>query len=889
MNIGSGSRLGPYEIVSPLGAGGMGEVWKARDTRLERSVAIKVLPAEFAQNAQLRMRLEREAKSISQLTHPNICTLYDIGQEDGVEYLVMEYLEGETLSDRLQKGPLPLELVIRYGIEIAQALERAHKAGIVHRDLKPGNVMLTKSGAKLLDFGLAKESDQPALNTLASLRTEKKSLTEEGTIVGTFQYMAPEQIEGSEIDARTDIFALGAVLYEMATGRRAFEGKSRVSLIASILTSEPQPIAAVQPLTPAALDLLIRACLAKEADARIQSAHDVALQLRWIGESPATATGATPKRHRVAWAIAALMAIAALAAAGMLWRNRVAQQNQRLVRTVILPPDKATFDFLSGGAPPAISPDGAKIVFGAAEAGKPRSLWVRPLDSFVAQQLAGTEGASFPFWSPDGRFIAFFVTNALKKIEVSGGAAVVLCNVVDGRGGSWSADGQTIVFAGRYSTISRVPAAGGTPVEVTTFDTGEATHRWPEFLPDSRHFLYLGAANGNENSSNRIYVGSIDGKTRKPLMNSMDEPHYVDGFVVFVRDRVLMAQAFDLKRLALSGDSFPLKEQQVETTPLFARSIVSLSAGGTLVYQTGGGTQTTQLTWFDRSGKTLGVIGEPGPYMGAAIAPDEKQVLASVAPSNQSNIWTFDLVRGVRSRITFNDASDFNPTWSPDGRKLIYTSLAAGHFRFVLRDVATGSEEVILESDAAGVPAVTSWSADGQRILYTHGGPKTRADVWWMSLADRKPHLYIGTPFLETGGRFSPDGKWIAYFSNETGTNEVYVAPFPPTGARWQVSSGGGLIPRWRSDGRELFYVSPGTSPALIAVPIILGAAPEIGRGLKLFDLRAGPPSLTMYDVTRDGRRFVVNSRVGDEAPPAPLSVVQHFDRELRAAQENRD
>lgn len=889
MTLTPGTRLGPYEILGPLGSGGMGEVFKARDTRLERSVAIKVLPAEFAQNAQLRQRLEREAKSISQLTHPNICTLYDIGRQDGVEFLVMEYLEGETLADRLQKGPLPLELVIRYGIQIAEALERAHKAGIVHRDLKPGNVMLTRSGAKLLDFGLAKESDQPVLSALTSLRTERKSLTEEGAIVGTFQYMAPEQIEGGAIDARTDIFALGALLYEMTTGRKAFEGKSKASLIASILTAEPPPISAVQPLTPAALDRLVRSCLAKDPDARMQSAHDVALELRWIEESQTTTPRPHSKRDRLGWVVAAVLAIAALATGGMLWRNGIAQQNRRLVRTVILPPDKTSFDFLTAGAPPAISPDGTKIVFGAVEAGKTRSLWVRPLDSFVAQQLAGTEGASFPFWSPDGRYIAFFADNVLKKVEVSGGAAVVLCNVVDGRGGSWSPDGQTIIFAGRYTPILRVPAAGGRPVEVTTFDGGEGTHRWPEFLPDSRHFLYVGAATGNENRANMINVGSIDGKTRKPLVTATDEAHYVDGFLLFVRDRILTAQAFDLKALAVKGEAFPLNEQQVETTPLFGRSIVSVSAGGTLVYQTGAGTQTTQLTWFDRGGKVLGVIGEPGPYLGAVMAPDEKQVLTFFTLPNESNIWAFDLVRGVRSRITFNSATDGHPIWSPDGQKMIYTSLKGGHFRFLLRNLATGSEEVLRESDAPGVPAVTSWSADGQRILYTEGGRTTRGDIWWMSLADRKPHLYIGTPFLENGGRLSPDGKWVAYFSNETGTNEVYVAPFPPTGARWQVSSGGGIVPRWRSDGRELFYVVSGSPPAMMAVPIAMGATPEVGRAVKLFGMRAGPASVTMYDVTRDGRRFVVNCLVGDQPPPAPLYVVQHFDRELRAAVEHRE
>src|SRR5437867_6624632 len=505
MAITAGTRLGPYEVLAPLGAGGMGEVWKARDTRLDRSVAIKVLPAEFAENAQLKLRFEREAKTISQLNHPNICTLYDVGflgggpppsaadaaegrgaPQSGVPYLVMELLDGESLADRLTKGPLPIEQVLRYGIEIAEALEKAHKAGVVHRDLKPGNIMLTKAGAKLLDFGLAK----PASVFNADGATQHKPLTQEGTIVGTFQYMAPEQIEGGEVDARTDIFALGAVLYEMATGKRAFEGKSKASLIASILTAEPQPITAVQPMTPASFDRVIRTCLQKEPDDRWQSAHDVATELRWVSEAPSTTT---PRRARslLVWSMAAILGVISIALAVALWRETQSARNEPAVRTLILPPENTTFDFLGAAAPPAVSPDGKRIVFGAVEPGKKRMLYVRPLDSLVAQQLIGTEGATFPFWSPDGRFIGFFVDNALKKLEVIGGAPVTLCSVIDGRGGSWSPDGQTIIFTGRFAPIYRVPSAGGTPSTVTTLEGRDVTHRFRQFLPVGHHFLFL--------------------------------------------------------------------------------------------------------------------------------------------------------------------------------------------------------------------------------------------------------------------------------------------------------------------------------------------------------------------------------------------------------------
>ena len=527
MTVAAGSRLGPYEIIAPLGVGGMGEVFKARDTRLDRSVAIKVLPAELAENAQFKIRFEREAKTISQLNHPHICTLYDVG--DG--YLVMELLDGETLADKVARGPMPLDQTIRYGIEIAEALEKAHKAGVVHRDLKPGNIMITKSGAKLLDFGLAK----PEILASHDAATALRPLTAEGTIVGTLNYMAPEQLEGGTVDARTDIFALGAVLFEMATGKRAFEGKSKASLIASILAAEPKPVSALQPMTPASLDRIVRLCLEKEPDERWQSAHDIAIELRAVKE--AVADRRPVRTAIVPWIVAGLFAVAAITSAILLWNRTRAERLATPVRTYVMPPDNATFDFLNAGAPPAISPDGKRIVFGAVEAGRRRVLYMRSLDSLAAQPLAGTEDATFPFWSPDGRYVGFFADNALKKIEVSGGGAVTLCTALDGRGASWSPDGTTIVFAGRYSPIYRVPAAGGNAVEVTKIDSNETSHRYPEFLPDSRHFLYLRAINGSEDPANRIWLGNVDGTPGKALFNSADEPHYLNGSIVFTRDR----------------------------------------------------------------------------------------------------------------------------------------------------------------------------------------------------------------------------------------------------------------------------------------------------------------------------------------------------------------
>jgi eukaryotic-like serine/threonine-protein kinase len=562
--------------------------------------------------------------------------------------------------------------------------------------------MLTKTGAKLLDFGLAKDQASGLGPRASVLETAQKPLTEEGALIGTFQYMAPEQIEGAAVDARTDIFALGAVLYEMATGRRAFEGKSKASLIASILAAEPKPITAIQPMTPAVFDRVVRQCLAKEPDERWQSAHDVASELRWIAESPSIEMRTPASRTWVPWSLAALLAIATVVLGVVVWRAKIAENAAPIIRTEIAPPDKATFDFLSAGAPPAVSPDGTKIVFGAAEAGKPRTLRVRALNSFAAQQLAGTEGASFPFWSPDGRFLAFFADDALKKIEVTGGAPVVLCTIPDARGGSWSPDGRTIIFAGRYTPIFRVAASGGTPVAVTKLGDSMSTHRWPEFLPDSAHFLFLGSVNGNDDPSNAIFAGSTDGAAPKRIVTTANEPHYLNGCLIFTRSQILTAQRFDPKTLSVTGEAFPLREQHVEETPLFSRSIVSVSPAGVLTYQTGPGRREAQLTWFDRAGKKIGTVASPGPYSSLALSADGKSVLVTIGAS-QSNIWSFDLARGVKSRLTFSSGVDAGPVWSPDGRKMIYTAADAGHFRFVLRDLTTGADEVLLQANVAGV------------------------------------------------------------------------------------------------------------------------------------------------------------------------------------------
>ncbi|HEY3124686.1 MAG TPA: protein kinase, partial [Thermoanaerobaculia bacterium] len=594
MTISAGNRLGPYEVLAPLGAGGMGEVYKARDTRLERTVAIKVLPRHLSESAEGRQRFEREAKTISQLSHPHICALYDVGREGETEYLVMEYLEGETLSERLVKGPLPLEQTLRYGAEIADALDKAHRQGIVHRDLKPGNVMLTKSGVKLLDFGLAKAFAPVApASILTSLPTETP-LTEKGTILGTFQYMAPEQLEGKEADARTDIFAFGAVLYEMATGQKAFMGASQASLIGAILHTEPRPISTIQPMTPPALDRVVKTCLAKDPEDRWQSAGDAGKELKWIAEGSAAGAAAPPlvaSRRRplewVAWSGFAIAGLSAAILAAALLRQAARARDVRPVRAFITAPEKTTFRFNFAGGPPALSLDGGKLVFSAATSdGKPL-LWVRPLESLVAQPLPGTEDAVFPFWSPDGRFVGFFAGTKLKKIEASGGPPVTLCEVSEGgRGGSWSRE-NTILFSGRFTPVYRVSAAGGDPVAITKLNPArkDTTHRWPLLLPDGRRFLYLASETGSEGESNAIFVASLDGQENRLLLHASSNVAYASGHLLFVRERMLMAQRFDAGSARLVGDPFPIAEVQYDA--LFSRAVFSVSDNGALVYQSG--------------------------------------------------------------------------------------------------------------------------------------------------------------------------------------------------------------------------------------------------------------------------------------------------------------
>ncbi|MEO8218281.1 MAG: protein kinase [Acidobacteriota bacterium] len=858
----AGSRLGPYEIVARIGAGGMGEVWKARDTRLERSVAIKILPAEIAADAELKLRFEREAKTISQLSHPNICTLFDVG--DG--YLVMELLEGETLADRIARGPLPLAEVLRYGAQIAEALDRAHRAGVVHRDLKPGNVMLTKAGAKLLDFGLAKSA---IIELTTDGATMQKPLTREGTILGTFQYMAPEQLEGVEADARTDIFALGAVLYEMASGQRAFEGKTKTSLIAAIVGGTPRPIADLLPLAPNALDHVISKCLAKDPDGRWQSAHDIADELQWIAQrenSPDVphAPGRSGRLGRVAWPTLAMLA---LAAAVFLATRKPAAMPR--IETALLPPPDVAISYVGG--PLAFSPDGRRIAFVGRNADGRSMIWIRSLASSNAQPVAGTDGGTFPFWAPDGRSIAFGAHDKLQKVLVSGGTPDVLTYATLFTGGSWSASGD-IVFTDTHG-IQRVSAAGGDPELIFP-----GTRSAPSFLPDGKRFVFAERRrNAKSTLPEGLNMASLtDRRAKRVLPDLYSNVAYVPGWLLYIRDGALRAQRLNPKTLEAVSDPVTITEH-VQYDPDTISGVFGASSSGIIAYVEGEGAGKSELVWVSAEGKDLGVIAPPAMYYSPRLSHDGKRVVVDVSDEQtaRGDIWIFDIARATSTRLTYDPANESVPVWSPDDRYVYYFS-EKGPTRDLYRTAAsgTGSQELILSNANRKMPVEVS--PDGRTLAYVEMQPK-RND-YDISLVDVETHQsrpLLNTPFNETALSFSRDGRFIAYTSDESGREEVYVQPFPVASAKWVVSRGGGAFPSWSFDGKRLFYLSP--ERKLMAVTITEGAMFEAGTPVVLFDAHVrGLLTYRQYEMSPDGSKFLLNRVVGEEGT-RPITLVQNW------------
>ena len=908
MNLSPGTRLGPYEILSPLGAGGMGEVYRARDTRLGREVAVKVLPRHLSSNPEVRTRFEREAKTVSSLNHPNICTLFDVGREGSTDYLVMELIEGETLATRLVKGPLSAAEVLRTGSEIADALDRAHRAGVVHRDLKPGNVMLLKSGAKLMDFGLARatglagpgSSSGVSIEGLTQSPTVAHPLTAEGTIVGTFQYMSPEQLEGKEADARADLWALGCVLYEMATGKRAFEGKSQASLITSIMGAEPAPISQVVPMAPPALDRIVRACLAKDPADRIQSAHDVKLQLQWAAEAGSSVSGAaaapavpatkTRRRgHVIPWIIAGVAVLAAAAMFRQGTRGVAPAPVASGVHAAILPPGGVVYSSSTDRPLPlAISPDGTQVAFCARNGEGPDMLWVRPIDANDARAIAGTEGAQGPFYSPDAKTIGFFANGKMKRVGATGGAVITLVDRVEPRGGTWSPSGVILFGNTAYGPIWKVKEDGGPVTAATVLDSTrqESTHRYPWFLPDGRHFLYLARRSGaGAGRAPTIFVGDLESPDRTAVMEVASNVVYASGHLLYVREGVLVAQRFDTDTFAVSGSAIPLVDD-ARMDERFSRGVYSASTNGVLVCMTGKNQTRTQLQWLDRAGKWLADVGEPTDYTYGGtpeLSPDDRQSVMPVANRERgtSDVWIVDLESGRRRRLTVDQFDHPSAIWHANGRSVILCSNRTDTKMFTLDELAadgTFLRNAPYRGDEYLWPRTVS--PDGQVLIFDASELSMREtpDLWVTPLqGDSTAKIIAGGDGTQSNAQFSPDGRFFAYESDESGQREVYVAAYPD-GGKWQVSQDGGGEPRWRADGRELYYVDQNNF--IVAVEVNPGAATfEPGSTTRLFQFH-GAGGQWRYDVTRDGQRFLV-TRALDEDLASPVTLITDWTRKV--------
>ena len=881
------SRLGPYEIQDPLGSGGMGEVYRARDTRLDRIVAIKILSRDLSASAEARRRFEREAKALSEVSHPHICAVYDVGMEGETRYVVMEYLEGETLASRLAKGALPLSETLRIGGQVADALATIHRRGIVHRDLKPSNVMLTASGAKLLDFGLARVTSAPAASPATDTLTTPSNLTREGAIAGTVPYMAPEQLEGKEADARTDIFALGAVLHEMATGKRAFNGASQASLISAILREDPPSIATLQSACPRMLDRAVSTCLAKSPEARWQSASDVAHVLESIEEGVALPTAGPAARarrvkERILWGAVAVSTLATIALLVLLFARPTSAPAPAFV-SEILPPQDQRFDFDHG--PPAVSPDGRLVAFVArAEEGGPGRIWIRAFDEASASPIAGTEGGYAPFWSPDSRSLAFFADGKLQRVDLGGGAPRTLCDARFGAGGTWNREGVIVFVPDIGGPIHRVAATGGTSTPVTEHDPNVSFGQFrPVFLPDGRRFLYLVLGGGP--ADNGVFLGSLDSKeervqvvpSRANVSFVRSAPGSSAGMLFFLKNRTLMAQAFDSEQRRLGPDAVLIAEQ-IKFNPINGVAAFSVSDNGVLAYQTSPGGKLSRLVWLDREGKRLDEV-VSGAVFHPRLSHDGRRVAYALEDPQTSldDIWIHDLSRRISTRLTFGPEVNIQPVWSPDDRSIFFSSNRNGRHEIFRRDASgAGDDERILGgtrssfamdySQAAGLIALQSWDV---------GDKPSAIDLQVFSPGDREATTVLSTPYKELFPQFAPDGVWLAYCSNESGRDEVYLRPTQGSGAKLQVSTAGGAFPRWRGDGSELFFIAP--DGTLTVVDVATASEPRVGLPRPLF--RAGFKIVDIgypYDVSADGKRFLVNELVGDERA-APLTVVQNW------------
>ena len=880
MSLEPGTRLGPYEIVSRIGAGGMGEVYRADDTRLGRTVAIKVLPAELSADPQRRQRFEREARTISNLTHPNICTLYDIGREGETDYLVMELIEGETLGERLSRGSLSAQETVDTSIQIASALDAAHRHGVVHRDLKPGNIMLARSGVKLLDFGLAKLAQHtPGSGSLSltALPTEEIAdtpLTAEGAILGTFQYMAPEQLEGAEVDARTDIFSFGVIMYEAATGRRPFQGKSQASLIAAILREVPRPISQLQPVSPPALDRLVNVCLAKDPEERIQSAHDVKLQLEWIAEggspeaAPEGASPATTGGRGWFWPLAAtVLFVTVIVMALTVMRTapepRLGYLDLALPRTE----EVAMFTY------PAISPDGSRLVTVAEKTDGGTLLWIRSMESGEGRFLTGTEGAALPFWSPDGRYIGFFADRSLKKVMASGGPSQVLTRV-DGpaTGATWGAD-DVILFSGSTEGVFQVTESGGDATLATEREPVEEGHFWPSFFPDGRHFVFLGDARQAENHYLRI--GEI-GSTESPRLVNVISNFVVvpPDIVLYCRSGSLLAQRIDIEGKSLAGEPVVLADDVIGVDSHYNEFTANETM---LAYRKA--SPLAQMKWVDRTGRELEALGKPARIWDATLSPDETRIAYQTfdTEGRAEDIWILDLARDAATRFTTDPGADRDQVWIGEGDVLAFSSSRAGQWNFYSKPTATNAGIRLVSEDFVG--SILAASPDGRYLLigfFDVATERKETNLWAIPLAaGDEPIPLVGHDVPPETGVFSPDGRWIAYSANKTDRGEIYVQSFPDPHTSLQISTEGGYMPRWPGDGSELYFMR--FDGAIAVVEVTFGERIAVSAPQDLFRL---PNSIRSFDVAADGQRLLVVENV-DDPNTSPLRVILNWKRLL--------
>ncbi|HEX6650677.1 MAG TPA: protein kinase [Pyrinomonadaceae bacterium] len=881
MTLVAGVKLGPYQIQSQLGAGGMGEVYRARDTRLARDVAVKVLPPAFADDKDRLHRFEQEACAAGALNHPNILSIYDVGTHDGAPYVVSELLEGETLREALDGHPLPPRKALAYATQIANGLSAAHDKGIIHRDLKPDNLFITHDErVKILDFGLAKLTQPSNEQTAQTDIATRKVHTDPGAVMGTAGYMSPEQVRGRAVDHRSDIFAFGAVLYEMLSGKRAFRGESAVETLNAILKEEPAELSGTNPNIAPALERVVWHCLEKSPERRFQSASDIAFALESLTgvtshpsliTKPSGTVGRTWTRERMIWAGVCVVLLLALATLAFTHFSR-REHASPTVRLSLPLPENATRPKRI-----TISPDGSQVVLTANNAAGQRVLWVRPLGSLRAQELDGTEGAASPFWSPDGHFIGYFADQKLFKINASGGQPQLLCDAPEDGSGSWNRDG-VILFAG-LEGIYRIPAQGGRPVLATKLSPKEEAHRWPYFLPDGRHFVFLGDAETTED--HHIRLGSLDSQESEVLLNAISRIVYAaPGYLLYVTQGALVAREFDANTRKLTGDPITIAEHIAEVGGNHEFDF-SVSEDGVLAYQTGD--PNSQLTWFDRSGKKLSTVGEPRNYATVVLSPDERRAATTMLDSDGriADVWLVDFARESLSRLTFESSAEGDPLWSPDGRRIVFSSNRVGNGEVDLYQKAAGGageDQMVFSSDSAKYP--TSWSPDGKYILFENWSPKLKAGMWVLSLGDNqaKP-LLESTVYDQFQGQLAPDGRFIAYTSNESGKWEIYVQPVPVNGEKWRISSNGGQLASWRKDGKELFYIT--AEGRLMSVDITSSPKFESTVPRQLFQTSIKNTQQGLcYAATADGQRFLVNTYVQESNEP--MTVVLNWTNDLK-------